>query len=149
MSLSLAGNGTVTGFDPVTSGFGALVSVHSDTFVGNFATTSSTFVDVTDFNVTMTPTAAANKIVVCLLVGSADNTVALRNTLLNVSDGSTEILPSYFETTPSAAGRISGATGGVVSAGSTSPRTYQVRIAAGSDTARLVNGTLIVLETKA
>jgi hypothetical protein len=66
MALSLAGDGEITGFNPVASGFGKILQVVSvaktDTFSASVATDA--VVSVTGFSVSITPSSATNKILI-------------------------------------------------------------------------------------
>jgi hypothetical protein len=66
MGLSLAGNGTVTGFDPVASGFGKVLQVVSATKTDTFSSTTQlpTFADVPGLSVTLTPASADSQFLV-------------------------------------------------------------------------------------
>jgi hypothetical protein len=64
MSLSLAGDGTLTGVDPALSGFGRVIQVVSTTKTDTFSTTSTTPVDITGATLTITPSSDTSKILV-------------------------------------------------------------------------------------
>ena len=93
MSLSLAGNGTVTGFDPVASGFGRLLDVKevlkTDTF--SASVTAGSDVAVTDLEITHTLADAANKLIITAYLGAAANSDGFGRVGIAVADDSTLI----------------------------------------------------------
>jgi hypothetical protein len=81
MALSLSGDGEIAGFDPVASGFGKVLQVVSVTKINTFSSTSTSFVDVTDLALTITPADSSNKILVVAML-------SLRNALSGYNTGS-------------------------------------------------------------
>lgn len=64
MSVSIAGDGTLTGVDAALSGFGKILQVVSTTKTDTFTTSSTSFTDVTGLTATITPSSASNKVLV-------------------------------------------------------------------------------------
>jgi len=87
VSLSLAGNGTVTGFDPVASGFGKVLQVVSAVKTDTFTTTSATYTAVTGMTATITPSSASSKVLVMvdLKISAIDTTQGAHVRLLRDS----------------------------------------------------------------
>lgn len=76
MSLSLAGDGTLTGVDPALSGFGKTLQVVQTVKTDTFTTTSTSFTDITGLTVTITPTSATSKVLLTTTLGVGDTSVA-------------------------------------------------------------------------
>jgi len=72
MSLSLAGDGTISGFDAGLSGFGGLVAVKSAIFTGTQtnSTASGANFAVTDLSITHEVADAANKLIISAFIGA-------------------------------------------------------------------------------
>lgn len=64
MAVSIAGDGTLTGIDPVLSGFGKVLQVVQTVKTDTFTSSSGTFTDVTGLTVTITPETASHKVLV-------------------------------------------------------------------------------------
>ena len=62
MAITINGNGTITG---VTSGAGKILQVVQAIKTAPFSTASTSFTDVTDLTLSITPSSASNKIIVC------------------------------------------------------------------------------------
>lgn len=75
MSLAFEGDGTISGFDPVSSGFGRTLQVVQTVKTDTFSTSSTSYTDVTGLSVTITPTTATSKILLVahVNVSSAGN----------------------------------------------------------------------------
>jgi hypothetical protein len=127
---------------------GGLVSAHLSTKTA-FSTTSTTFVDVTGFNVTMTPQDATNTIYIWLLIMNMSNG-NVNATGFQVNDSTTALLPTPILNTHAGSGFANSGAGGVAeSAATTNARTYQVRMQSPSATTATLNGgTLFVFETR-
>ena len=93
MAVTINGSGTVSGLASGTNGIGKILQVVSTTKTDTFTTTSTTFVDITGFTVSITPTSATSKI---LIVGSlqAAGTTATSAAQLQLMRGSTQISPA-------------------------------------------------------
>jgi hypothetical protein len=65
MALSLSGDGEITGFDPVASGFGKVLQVVTGTSTTTASSTSATFAD-TNLSASITPSSATNKVLVII-----------------------------------------------------------------------------------
>ena len=134
------------------SAAGGLVSVASSVRSTAFTTTSSAFVDVTGFAVTMTPQDATNDIVLMLLVNNYSASVSTNAVALQINDGSSNVIPTTFGILTTSAGAgfaYSGSGGVIVSAGSTASRTYQIKLASPSSSLVTLSGaTLFVFEVK-
>jgi len=84
MSLSLAGNGTLTGVDADASGLlaeagGIGSNVVSVTKTDTFTTTSTSYTDITGLTVSITPSSATSKVLVLFNVFLGQNTSAFAN----------------------------------------------------------------------
>lgn len=93
MSLSLAGNGTITGFDAGASGFGGLVAV-KHALKTNTQTNSTASMDsfaVTDLSITHTLADSANKLIIVVTLGMTANADNRGGVGISVLDGSTLI----------------------------------------------------------
>jgi len=143
MSLSLAGNGTVTGFDPVASGFGGLVAVKhalktdTETFSSVAAGAN---VAVTGLSVTHAMASASNRLLITAFFGAAASSQQNGAVGIAVADGGTLIGIGDADgtrTRVSAGGAVAGATATTVTTmpsitfvyepGDTTSRTYTVR----------------------
>jgi hypothetical protein len=92
VSLSLAGNGTVTGFDAVASGFGKVLQVVSAVKTDTFTTTSTSYTNVTGLTVTITPSANTNRVfVIAQFVSAPQGTSELGFFRLNGGNASTYV----------------------------------------------------------
>ena len=93
MSLSLAGDGEITGFDAVASGFGGLVAVKSAIFTGtqtNSTAAGANFA-VTDLTITHEVADAANKLIISAFIGAAATSGGYGNVGIAVHDGTSLI----------------------------------------------------------
>jgi len=94
MSLSLAGNGTVTGFDAGASGFGGLVAVKhvlkTDTQVESSVAGGANFA-VTDLSITHTLADAANKLIISAYLGAIGTSEDNNGVGISVADDGTLI----------------------------------------------------------
>ena len=93
MSLSLAGDGEITGFDAVASGFGGLVAVKHALFTGtqtNSTAAGANFA-VTDLSITHTLSDSSNKLIVSAYIGVAGNSFQHGNVGIAVADNGTLI----------------------------------------------------------
>ena len=93
MSLSLAGDGTITGFDAGLSGFGGLVDVKSALFTGtqtNSTAAGANFA-VTDLSITHEVADASNKLIISAFLGAAASTNQVQRLAIAVHDGTSLI----------------------------------------------------------
>ena len=93
MSLSLAGDGTITGFDAGLSGFGGLVAVKHALFTGTQtnSTASGANFAVTDLSITHTLADASNKLIISAYLGAAASSGGEGNVGIAVADDGTLI----------------------------------------------------------
>ena len=93
MSLTLAGDGEITGFDAAASGFGGLVAVSSvikrDTFSASVAQGGTS--PVTGLSVSHTLATATNKLIITVHLGLAAQHQDLGDVGMLVTDGGTPI----------------------------------------------------------
>ena len=75
MPVSIAGDGTITGFDAGASGFGGLVAVKHALFTGtqSASTAAGANFAVTDLSITHTLADAANKLIITAYFGASAN----------------------------------------------------------------------------
>lgn len=84
-------NGTAT-TDGATFGQIKLVQYQSNSTTSSTSTTSLTFVDATNFNVTITPTSSSNKIfIITSFMGSCASTTVGRNSYFTIVRGTTNL----------------------------------------------------------
>lgn len=76
MSVSIAGDGTLTGVDPALSGFGLAKQIVQTVKTDTFTTASATFTPVTGLSVTITPTSASSKVMVVAQISNSSNSNA-------------------------------------------------------------------------
>jgi hypothetical protein len=90
MPVSIAGNGTITGFDAGASGFGGLVAVKSAIFTGTqtASTASGANFAVTDLSITHEVADASNKLIISAFLGQAGHSGGLGRVGIAVHDGS-------------------------------------------------------------
>ena len=93
MSLSLAGDGEIVGFDAVASGFGGLVAVKSAIFTGTQSNSTAAGVgfDVTDLSITHAVADVANRLILIADVGVSANSDGKANVGIALYDGSAYI----------------------------------------------------------
>ena len=93
MSLSLAGDGEIVGFDAVASGFGGLVEVKSAIFTGTQSNSTATGANfaVTDLTITHEVADAANRLIISAFLGAAGSSTGLGRLGIAVHDGSSLI----------------------------------------------------------
>lgn len=141
MPLSLSGNGLITGFNPVTSGFGKILQVVSVFKADTFTTTSTSLVDVTGLSATITPSSATNKIIVIasLSLTNSSTGFAARGAILRDSTligggtavGNRPSITFFFRSTYNSGDGVGGR--GFTfydSPATTSATTYKIQIAA-------------------
>lgn len=151
MPVSISGNGAITGFDPVASGFGKVLQVVSTTKTDTFTTSSGlpTYVDVTGLSVSITPQKSTSKI---LVLGSINvGWDANRGAYVRLVRGSTAIaigdsagsrtqatfmttFDDFISSSGGARWNLNGAINFLDSPATTSATTYKLQIAGdGSD----------------
>ena len=117
MSLSLAGSGEISGFDAAASGFGGLVATGYAITGASFSTSSTSFVDVTDARVTITPSDAGNDIYLFAFTANAKVTGGSFPSGYQLQirrDSTTDLLPTIANVT-------------IVGSGYDSPQTLIIR----------------------
>lgn len=140
MALGLSGSGLITGFDPVTSGFGKVLQVVSVFKADTFSTTSTSLVDVTGLSATITPSSATNKIIVIAslsltssLTGYASRGAILRGATViggGTAVGNRPSITFFFRSTYNSGDGVGGRSFTFYdSPATTSATTYKIQIA--------------------
>jgi len=91
MSVSIAGDGTLTGVDAAASGFGKVLQVVSVGKTDTFTTASTSFVDVTAFSVSITMGSNTNKLLIMWSCAISNSSNA-NGTEFVITDGGDTIL---------------------------------------------------------
>ena len=134
-------------FVNVNTDSGKILQVVSTVETTNFATSSSSFVAATDYEVSITPIFATSNLVILMTAAFSQSTIA--NPVSQLRKDATLI---FEETTHTIRGNGDGASFGinfVESAGSTASRTYDLVCKTNSGTVTIQNGVLVVFEVAA
>jgi len=91
MALGLSGDGTLTGVDPVASGFGKVLQVVQTFKDDPFSTTSTSMTDVTGMSVSITPSETTSKVLIVCTGGVSSSPAASPIVGLRVLRDSTPI----------------------------------------------------------
>jgi hypothetical protein len=93
MPVSIAGDGTITGFDAGASGFGGLVAVKHALFTGtqSASTAAGANFAVTDLSITHTLADASNKLIISAFFGAASSSFGAIPVGIGVADDGTLI----------------------------------------------------------
>ena len=143
MALSLSGDGEITGFDPVASGFGKVLQVVNTFKADTFTTTSTSLVDVTGLSATITPSSTSSIILVSVslsmtnsLAGYTSQGAILRGATVvggGTAVGSRPSITFFYRGGPSTGDGVGGRGFTFIdSPATTSATTYKVQMAAES-----------------
>ena len=133
---------------PVLAGIGSNV-VHAIRTT-TFSTTSTSYTDWTDVEVTITPTTATSKVlVICNAPSLGGSTVTIRLQSLQVWRGATALEPEAIARTQGNGNRISLALHLLDSPETTSAVTYKARVKTEGDTVNFNSGVLTAVEVAA
>ena len=132
MALGLSGSGTITGFDPTTSGFGKVLQVVRATDVTQRTTTSTSFVDAS-ISVTITPQKSTSAILLIWSTPFCSQSTSSATTTMRITDSSNAAISGSENTRNRVAmnaGQFSAVTVGYATPATTSATTYKGRFAA-------------------
>ena len=117
----------------------------------SFATSSTTFVDITDLTVTITPSSATSKILVLGNVPESNQSAGGNANIIQLFRGATalEQRAVVLQTASGGAGMGLGALANLDSPGVASATTYTVRARVNGGTGTFFGGWLIAIEVKA
>ena len=87
MTVSIAGNGTLTGVDSIASNLGKALQVVQAVKTDTFSTTSSSFTPVTGLSVAITPSSASNKVLLIASLNGSSADTANHSMFWRISGG--------------------------------------------------------------
>jgi hypothetical protein len=126
-----------------------LVSTHYASRTASFSTTSTTMVNVPDVEVTFSPLDAANDVIIIVAIPMTRNSSAGNVSQFDVTENGTIIQNLWSVRSPNASDPFTSGVMLRINAGSTSPRTYRLRMSSNFATVTITNGAnIIAMEVK-